>query len=100
MSKFNVTSSTLNNSFVFENENFVINGSYQNDAKTNELLSINGTVYQKTAQGAGQYVGNFNGRVVDGVIKYSLSDMTRQDTILVLNAIDEIEKYINGENQE
>ncbi len=100
MSKFNITSSTLNDSFVFENENFVINGNYQNDAKTNELLSINGTAYQKTAQGTGMYVGNFNGRVVDGVIKYNLSDMTRQDTLLVLAAIDEIEKYINGENQE
>ena len=100
MSKFTITSSTLNDSFVFENENFVINGNYQNDAQTNKLLSINGTVYQKTAQGAGQYVGNFNGRVVDDVIKYNLSDMTRQTTILVLNAIDEIEQYINGGNQE
>jgi hypothetical protein len=32
-------------------------------------------------------------------MKYSFSDMTRQDTIVVLDAIDEIEQFINGENQ-
>ena len=100
MSTFNITSSTLNTNFTYENENLVINGSFQKDAKTDELQNISGTAYQPAAEGQGQYIGNFNGRVVNGVMKYTLSDMTRQDTILVLDAIDEIEQYINGKNQE
>ena len=99
MSKFNVINSTLNTTYTFENENVVINGSFQKDAKTDELQNISGTAYQPAAEGQGQYIGNFNGRMVNGVMKYSLSDMTRQDTLLVLDAIDEIEQYINGENE-
>ena len=98
MSKFNVVNSTLNTTYTYENENLVINGSFQKDAKTDELQNISGTAYQPAAEGQGQYIGNFNGRMQDGVMRYSLSDTTRQDTLLVLDAIDEIEQYINGEN--
>lgn len=101
MSKFNITSSTLNSSFTYENENLSINGSFIQDAKTAELQNISGTAYKPNGEGQqGTYVGNFNGRMVDGVMKYAFSDMTLQDTMLVLDAIDDIEKYINGENQE
>ena len=101
MRTFNVTSSTLNTNFTYENENLVINGSFQKDAKTDELQNISGTAYQPNAEGGqGQYIGNFNGRMQNGVMRYSLSDMTRQDTLVVLDAIDEIEQYINGENIE
>lgn len=101
MSKFNITSSTLNSSFTYENENLSINGSFIQDAKTAELQNISGTAYKSNGEGQqGTYVGNFNGRMVNGVMKYAFSDMTLQDTMLVLDAIDDIEKYINGENQE
>ena len=101
MSKFNITSSTLNSSFTYENENLSINGSFIQDAKTAELQNISGTAYKPNGEGQqGTYVGNFNGRMVNGVMKYAFSDMTLQDTMLVLDAIDDVEKYINGENQE
>lgn len=101
MSKFNITSSTLNSSFTYENENLSINGSFIQDAKTAELQNISGAAYKPNGEGQqGTYVGNFNGRMVNGVMKYAFSDMTLQDTMLVLDAIDDIEKYINGENQE
>lgn len=101
MSKFNITSSTLNSSFTYENENLSINGSFIQDAKTAELQNISGTAYKPNGEGQqGTFVGNFNGRMVNGVMKYAFSDMTLQDTMLVLDAIDDIEKYINGENQE
>ena len=101
MSKFNIISSTLNSSFAYENENLSINGSFIQDAKTAELQNISGTAYKPNGEGQqGTYVGNFNGRMVNGVMKYAFSDMTLQDTMLVLDAIDDIEKYINGENQE
>ena len=101
MSKFNIISSTLNSSFAYENENLSINGSFIQDAKTAELQNISGTAYKPNGEGQqGTYVGNFNGRMVNGEMKYAFSDMTLQDTMLVLDAIDDIEKYINGENQE
>lgn len=101
MSTFNITSSTLNSNFNYENDNLSINGSFQQDAKTDELQTISGTAYKPNGEGQqGTYVGNFNGRMVNGVMKYTLSDMTRQDTMLVLDAIDEIEQYIAGANQE
>lgn len=101
MGTIKVTSSALNVNITYENENLFINGTYQKDAKSDELKNISGTCY-KSEDGAqtGDYIGNFNGRNENGVMKYSLSDMTRQDTIMVLDAIDEIEKFINeGENQ-
>ena len=101
MSTFNITSSTLNNNFTYENDNLSINGSFMQDAKTSDLQTISGTAYKPQSEGQqGLYVGNFNGRMVNDEMKYTLSDMTKQDTLLVLNAIDEIEKYINGENQQ
>ena len=101
MSTFNITSSTLNSNFTYENDNLSINGSFQQDAKTDELQTISGTAYKPNGEGQqGTYIGNFNGRMVNGVLKYTLSDMTRQDTMLVLDAIDEIEQYIAGANQE
>lgn len=101
MSTFNITSSTLNSNFTYENDNLSINGSFIQDAKTDELQTISGTAYKPNGEGQqGTFVGNFNGRMVNGVMKYTLSDMTRQDTMLVLDAIDEIEQYIAGANQE
>ena len=101
MGTIKVTSATLNTNFTYENENLFINGTYQKDAKSDELKTISGTCYKpKDGVQTGEYIGNFNGRNDSGTMKYSLSDMTRQDTILVLDAIDEIEKFINGENAE
>ena len=100
MGTIKVTSSTLNTNFTYENENLFINGSYQKDAKSDELKNISGTCYKpKDGSQTGEYVGNFNGRNENGTMKYSLSDMTRQDTIVILDAIEEIEQFINGDNQ-
>lgn len=100
MSTFKITSSLLNTSYTYEDTNVVINGNYQQDVKTSDLISISGTAYEPSAYGVGDYIGNFNGRMDGNEMKYTLSDMTRQDTLLVLNAIDEIEQYISGENQQ
>jgi hypothetical protein len=100
MGTIKVTSSALNVNFTYENENLFINGSYQKDAKSDELKNISGTCYKsKDGSQKGEYIGNFNGRNENGTMKYSLSDMTRQDTVVILDAIDEIEQFINGENQ-
>ena len=101
MGTIKVTSATLNTNFTYESENLFINGGYQKDSQSGELKTISGTCYKpKDGVQTGEYIGNFNGRNDSGTMKYSLSDMTRQDTIAVLDAIDEIEKFINGENAE
>lgn len=100
MGTMKITNQTLNTNFVYDNESLSVSGSYQQDKISGELVSINGTCYKPESGGQGEYVGNFSGRVRDGEMKYTLSDMTRQDTSLVLEAIDEIEEYINGGNQE
>lgn len=101
MSTFNITGSALNSNFTYENESLSINGSFMQDAKTSDLQTISSTAYKQQGEGQqGLYVGNFNGRMVNDEMKYTLSDMTKQDTLLVLNAINEIEQYIIGENQQ
>lgn len=100
MSEFKILISTQNDTYQYDSESLSINGVSQKDAKTDELQTISGTAYKPNGETQqGTYVGNFNGRMVDGVMKYTLSDMTRQDTMLVLDAIDEIEQYIAGANQ-
>jgi hypothetical protein len=96
MGTIKVTSQTLNTNFTYENESLSMTGSYQQDKITGNLVSISGTCY-KPVEGQSEYVGNFNGRMKDGEMKYSLSDMSRQDTVIVLDAIDEIEQYIKDQ---
>lgn len=101
MSEFKILISTQNDTYQYDSESLSINGVSQKDAKTDELQNISGTAYKPNGETQqGTYVGSFNGRMVNGVMKYTLSDMTRQDTMLVLDAIDEIEQYIAGANQE
>ncbi len=101
MGTFEVTSSTLNNQYSFKDENLVVNGAYVKDAQNNTLQSISGACYLITESGEpGDYVGNFNGYMRNGEIKYSVSEMSRKDSNLVWTAIGEIEPYVLGENQE
>ena len=101
MSEFKILISTQNDTYQYDSESLSISGVSQKDAKTDELQNISGTAYKPNGETQqGTYVGSFNGRMVNGQMKYTLSDMTIQDTVLVLGAIEDIEKYINGENQE
>ena len=96
MGTITITSSTLNTSFNYKNDQLIINGTFQKDAKSGELQNINGSCYKPAPSGEmGEYIGNFNGNMRDGEMRYSLSDMSRRNSILVLDAIDEIEQFIN-----
>lgn len=99
MGTFNITSSTLNNSYEYKDENIIVNGNYTKNAQTGSLQSINGSCYRINSEGEqGDFVGSFNGNVRNGEIYYSLSEMSRRDSNLVWDAIDEIEQYVTGEN--
>lgn len=100
MGTFNVISSTLNSQYEYKDANLVVNGSFAKDATTDTLQNISGSCYRITPDGGqGDYVGNFNGYMRDGEIRYSLSEMSRKDSNKVWDAIDEIEVNILGENE-
>ena len=95
MGKFVITSSKVNKTYEFTNEDLQVNGSYVADDITGELQSIQGTCFRNNpGGGTSDYIGNFNGAMRNGEIKYSLSEMSRKDSMLVWNAIDEIEQNI------
>ena len=101
MGTFNVISSTLNSQYEYKDDNLVVNGNFAKDATTDTLQNVSGSCYRINAQGEqGEYVGNFNGNMRNGEIKYSVSEMSRKDSNLVWTAIGEIEPYVLGENQE
>lgn len=102
MSTFNVTSSSLNNQYEYNNEYVKVNGNYTKDATNDALQSVSGSVYNQPAQAGeqGEYIGNFNGYVRDGEVRYSISEMSRRDANKVWDAIDDIEAEITGANAE
>lgn len=102
MRTFNVTSSSLNNQYEYADTNVTVNGNYVKDATTDTLQSVSGSVYNLPAQQGqqGEYIGNFNGYMRDGEVKYSISEMSRRNANKVWDAIDEIEANITGVNEE
>jgi len=101
MSTFNVTSSSLNNQYEYANEYVTVQGNYTKDATNDTLQNVSGSVYNvPTQQGQqGEYIGNFNGYVRDGEIRYSISEMSRRNANKVWDAIDDIEANITGANE-
>lgn len=98
MSTFNVT--MLNSSYEYKDGVVVVTGSYSKDATNDTLQNIGGSVYVDNNGQQGDYIGNFNGTMRDGEIRYSLSEMSRKDSNKTWDAIDEIEVYALGENNE
>ena len=92
MSTFTITSSKVNKTYTLENENINITGSFVTDEQSGEVQTIQGSVYRGGQGGA--YIGNFNGQMRDGEMRYSLSEMSRRDSMMVWDAIDEIEQHI------
>jgi hypothetical protein len=94
MSEITITSSKINKTYELKNENIIVNGSYQTDEQSGELQTVQGSCYRNQDGNMGAYIGNFMGTQRDGEVKYSLSEMSRKDSMLVWNAIDEIEQNI------
>lgn len=99
MGTFTITSSQLSNNYEYKNESVIVNGVFNKNNTTGEFLNINGTAYRAVGDGQqGDYIGNFNGYIRNGEIRYSLSEMSRRDSNLVWDAIDEIEQYVLAED--
>lgn len=100
MATFEIKSQTNNATYEYKDENLVVQGNYVKDGTSGDLVSVSGSCYRVNQQGQqGEYVGNFNGYMRDGEIRYTMSEMSRKDSNDVWDAIDEIEAHIIGENQ-
>lgn len=102
MGTFTIKSSTLNDAYEYKASSIVVNGNYTKDAESGKLQNISGSCYRADQQGnQGEYIGNFNGSPRnDDEIYYSLSEMSRRDSNLVWDAIDEIEGNIINNDEE
>ena len=99
MGEITINTSKLNKGYSYKSETLLIGGSYQTDEKTGRLDNVNGNVYRNDHGEQGAYVGQFNGYWRGDEVKYSVTDMSRKDSAMVWDAIDEIEAYILGENE-
>lgn len=97
---FEIKSQTNNATYEYTDENLIVQGNFVKDGTTGDVQSISGSCYNKTEQGQGAYIGNFNGYMRDGEIRYTMSEMSRRDSNKVWDAIDEIEANIMGSNAE
>lgn len=92
---FEIKSQTHNATYEYKDANLIVQGQFVKDGTTNELQTINGSCYNKDGQGGqGSFIGNFNGYMRDGEIRYTLSEMSRRDSNKVWDAIDAIEAEI------
>ena len=99
---FSVKSETRNVSFEYQNNTLHINGNYVKNLPDNTLREINGQAYRfnENEGETGDYVGSFNGFIRGDELKYTMSDMSRADSMAVLIAIGEIEPYVMGTDEE
>lgn len=100
MGTFSVKNKSIVTRAEFKNEAMIVVVNFDKNDK-GVLTSYTGQCYRLTDKGQGEFFGNFNGfsRNDGKSIKYSMSEMSRQDADIVWDAIDEIEPHILNEEQ-
>ena len=89
------TSSTLNENYNVENEKVMGTVTTVSNQETKKLIRMDGQVYGKKEDGTqGVYIGNFNGMLKDGAMKYTTSQMTRAEYNIVMDLTEELEKEL------
>ena len=100
MGTLTVTSCTKQSAANYLNEDVMMAMSlnYNTDANTGELISINGSVTDKTND---RYIGNFNGNAVNGTIQYNFSGITDIRKLGdIATCLEDIQSQIQNENNE
>ena len=99
-SAFVIVNETTRQEYKVTMDTAIVTGSI--DRQQGAVISINGTAFEKTSSGEqGVYIANFNGRMVDGEMKYSFSEVDKTQSELLWAAIDVIEEAIfDDENAE
>ena len=93
MGTLTVKAKSLNTQAEYEGEGLKINVSYNEDAITSTLQSLNGNIYHAVDS---TYAGNFNGQLNGEEIEYSLSGVKSKDFTIVITALEDIESQIKA----
>ena len=93
MSTWKVNSKSMQSSATYTNGDYKIEVSYSEDATTNTLTSINGSIYKGEKQ---PYTGNFNGNRNGEEMSYSFSNIKLADMNAVTPMVLDIESKIKG----
>lgn len=101
MGTFAIKSTTNNSQYEYKDEHIIVQGGFTKNGVTGDLEQINGSCYHLTPQGEmGDFFGNFNGSVRgNNEIRYSTSEMSRQDANYMWGAIDAIEPHVIGDGE-
>ncbi len=98
MSTWKVNSKSVTTGATYTSGDYKIEVSYNEDAQTNKLMSINGTIYKGENQ---SYAGNFNGNRNGDEMSYSFSGVKLADMNAVTTMVIDIETIITeGESAE
>jgi carbohydrate-selective porin OprB len=97
MSTWNVTSKSVQTGATYTEGIYKVEVSYNEDATTDTLMSINGNIYKGEQQ---TYAGNFNGNRNGEEMSYSFSGVKLSDMNAVTTMVIDIENIItNGEGE-
>ena len=91
MSTWKVNSKSGTTGATYTDGQYKIEVSYNEDAQTNKLMSINGTIYKGENQ---SYAGNFNGNRNGDEMSYSFSGVKLADMNAVTTMVIDIEAKI------
>lgn len=97
MSTWKVTSKSVQTGATYTEGIYKVEVSYNEDATTDTLMSINGNIYKGEQQ---TYAGNFNGNRNGEEMSYSFSGVKLSDMNAVTTMVIDIENIItNGEGE-
>ena len=96
-----IKDSVSKTTFEYSNDKMIAQVEYEKGLQC-KLKTIRATCFHKNEDGTiGTNFGNFNGIMrADGKVHYSMSEMSREDSMTVWSAIDEMEPEIIGEDNE
>lgn len=98
MSTWTINNKMLNSNATYTKDDYKVEVTYTQDATNNLLTFISGNVTK--GQNGEIYVGNFSGNRQGDYIVYSFSGIQLQYMTDVITMVEEIEGYINNENEE
>ena len=96
-----IKDSVSKTTFEYSNDKMIAQGEYEKGLQ-GKLKTVRATCFHKNEDGTiGTNFCNFNGIMrADGKVHYSMSETSREDSMTVWAAIDEMEPEIIGEDNE
>lgn len=96
MEKVTILDVTATKTFLFAGEELNVKGEVSYDPDKKELKRIGGSIYAKADPETGingDFLGSFDGHMVDGQLKYNVRDMTVELAAKFVGLVAEITEY-------